>query len=140
LAIGYQLYPSVALELSYLELGEATATILADSLTPAQYHELVKKVTPMLANGYTAAARFSLWRHGQWSLEAPIGFMRWDYEIDSQLRSNVLSSKDSGTDLFYGLQINYLMSENWQVGFSVQKLQLQPNNVSNWLLHLRYHF
>jgi hypothetical protein len=140
LAIGYQLYPSVALELSYLELGEATATILADSLTPAQYHELVKKVTPMLANGYTAAARFSLWRHGQWSLEAPIGFMRWDYEIDSQLRSNVLSSKDSGTDLFYGLQINYLVSENWQVGFSVQKLQLEPNNVSNWLLHLRYHF
>ncbi len=103
-------------------------------------NELVKKVSPVLGNGFTAAARIMLWQHEQWRLEAPIGIMRWDYEIDSQLGNTVLTSRDNGTDWFYGLQLNYQLVDNWQVGVSAQQLQLQPNDVNNWQLHLRYQF
>ncbi|MBY0418586.1 MAG: tandem-95 repeat protein, partial [Pararheinheimera sp.] len=52
-SLGYQIYPVFALELGYLDLGQASSQITAESLTPQQYHELVKAVSPVLVDGVT---------------------------------------------------------------------------------------
>ncbi len=38
-----------------MDLGEASSQISAESLTPQQYHEVVKAVSPVLVDGFTAA-------------------------------------------------------------------------------------
>ncbi len=140
LSIGYQWHPRVAIEFGYLDLGDARVAILAESLTPAQYHDLVKTVSPVLGDGYTAAARVLLWQHQDWRLEVPVGVIRWSYEINSQLGSTQLSSKDTGTDWFYGMQLSYQVTEHVLVGVGVQQLDLAPNEVKDWQLQIRYRF
>jgi len=140
LNLGYQWLPRLGLELGYLDLGNAGVNIKSDSLAPAQYHELVKAVSPVLVDGWTLAARWSLWQNDSFRLELPVGMMRWDSSIRSQMGDSVKKTTDQGTDLFYGLQLNYQFAADWQLAVAVQELDLAPNAVSHWQLLLRYQF
>ncbi len=140
LNLGYQWLPRLGLELGYLDLGNAGVNIKSDSLTPAQYHELVKAVSPVLVDGWTLAARWTLWQNDSFQLELPVGMMRWDSSIRSQMGDSVKKTTAQGTDPFYGLQLNYQFAADWQLGVAVQELDLAPNAVSHWQLLLRYQF
>ncbi|WP_310281301.1 Ig-like domain-containing protein [Rheinheimera soli] len=138
--LGYQLHPVFALELGYLDLGEASSQITAESLTPQQYHELVKAVTPVLVDGFTVAGRFTLWQNEQWSLEVPLGLLFWDSEIESRMDNTVIRSKNDGTDFYLGVQLNYQLAAGWKLGLGYQQLNLEPNDVNSWLVSIRYQF
>jgi hypothetical protein len=138
--LGYQVHPYVALEAGYLDLGEASSQISAESLTPQQYHEVVKAVSPVLVDGFTAAVRFSLWQNEQWNLEVPLGVLFWDSEIESRMDDTVLTSETDGTDIYLGVQLNYQLAAGWKVGVGYQQLNLKPNDVNSWLVSLRYEF
>ncbi len=140
ITLGYQLHPHVALEAGYLDLGEASSQISGASLTPEQYHEIVKAVSPVLVDGFTAAVRFTLWQNEQWDLEVPLGVMFWDSEIESRMGDALLKTETDGTDLYLGVQLNYIASSHWKVGLGYQQLNLSPNDVNSWLVSLRYEF
>ncbi len=140
LNLGYQWLPRLGLELGYLDLGNAGVNIKSDSLTPAQYHELVKAVSPVLVDGWTLAARWTLWQNDSFRLELPVGMMRWESNIRSQMGDSVKKTTAQGTDPFYGLQLNYQFAADWQLAVAVQELDLAPNAVSHWQLLLRYQF
>jgi hypothetical protein len=139
-ALGYQVHPYVAVELGYQDLGEAGSEISGESLTPAQYHELVKAVSPVLVDGYTAAVRFSLWQNEALNIEVPVGLFFWESEIESRMGSSVLRSESDGNDWYLGIQLNYQLATEWQVGLGYQQLNLEPNDVNSWQLSLRYKF
>ena len=65
-SVGYQWTPLVAIELGYADFGNGSARIEGASLTPAQYHEQVKAVTPVLADGVMLGLRFTLLQHDAW--------------------------------------------------------------------------
>lgn len=140
ITLGYQLHPYFAVEMGYQDLGEASAQLSGDSLTPEQYHELVKAVSPVLVDGWTAAARFALWQNDVWNVEVPVGLFRWDSEIESSRGNSTLYSKTNGTDWFLGVQLNYSLSDNLKFGLGYQQLELDANDVSSWLLSVRYQF
>jgi autotransporter-associated beta strand protein len=140
LALGYQLHPHVALELGYQDLGEAGSEISGESLTPAQYHDLVKAVSPVLVDGYTAAVRLSLWQNDLLNLEVPLGLFFWDSKIESQMGDTVLRSEMDGNDWFLGVQLNYKLAQDWQLGLGYQQLNLEPNDVNSWQLSVRFSF
>jgi MYXO-CTERM domain-containing protein len=138
LAFGYQLYPRWGFALGYQNLGEASTQISGESLTPAQYHQLVKAVSPVLAKGYTAELHWQLWQSERWNLEIPLGLFFWDSEINSRMADTVLSTDTDGNDWFFGAQLNYQLAENWQLGLGYRQFKLEPNDVNNWQLHVRY--
>ncbi|WP_185714237.1 Ig-like domain-containing protein [Rheinheimera mesophila] len=140
ITLGYQLHPAVALEMGYQDLGEASSQINGDSLTPEQYHELVKAVSPVLVEGWTIAARFRLWQNEQWDLEVPLGVLNWDSEIESTMGTRTLYSTRDGKDWFLGVQLNYRVADDWKLGLGYQQLELEANDVSSWLLSVRYEF
>lgn len=140
ITVGYKLHPSFSLEIGYQDSGEASSQISGDSLTPEQYHELVKAVSPVLVDGWIIAGRFTLWQNEQWDLEVPLGVLNWDSEIESTMDDTRLYSKDSGKDWFLGVQLNYNLSDDWKVGLGYQELRLEANDVSSWMLSLRYDF
>ncbi|WP_053422669.1 Ig-like domain-containing protein [Rheinheimera sp. KL1] len=140
ITLGYKLHPYFAVEMGYQDLGEASAQLSGDSLTPEQYHELVKAVSPVLVDGWTAAARFALWQNDVWNVEVPVGLFRWDSEIESSRGNSTLYSKTNGTDWFLGVQLNYSLSDNLKFGLGYQQLELDANDVSSWLLSVRYEF
>jgi autotransporter-associated beta strand protein len=140
LALGYQVHPYVAVELGYQDLGEASTEINGESLSPAQYHELVKAVSPVLVDGYTAAVRFSLWQNEVLNIEVPVGLFFWESEIESRMGSSVLRSESDGNDWYLGVQLNYQLAPAWHAGLGYQQLNLEPNDVNSWQLSLRYSF
>ena len=140
ITLGYQLHPYVTFEAGYLDLGEASSQISGDSLTPGQYHEIVKAVSPVLVDGFTAAVRFRVWQNDQWNLEVPVGVMFWESEIESRMDDEVLKTETDGSDLYLGVQLNYQLAAGWKVGLGYQQLNLKPNDVNTWLVSLRYEF
>ncbi|EGM76015.1 putative Ig domain-containing protein,BNR/Asp-box repeat protein [Rheinheimera sp. A13L] len=138
--LGYQLHPVFALELGYLDLGEASSQISAESLTPQQYHELVKAVTPVLVDGFTVGGRFTLWQNEQWAVEVPLGLMFWKSDIESRMDDSVIRSDSDGVDLVLGVQLNYQLTEKWTLGVGFQQFSLKPNDVNSWLVSLRTRF
>ncbi|RVT48145.1 tandem-95 repeat protein [Rheinheimera sediminis] len=140
LYLGYQLHPVFALELGYQDLGEASSQITAQSLTPEQYHELVKEVSPVLADGFTLGGRYTLWQNEQWAVEVPLGLMFWKFDIESRRDDSVIRSDSDGVDLMLGVQLNYQLTDEWKLGLGFQQLSLKPNDVNSWWLSLRTSF
>lgn len=140
LQLGYQWYPAVAVELGYLDSGEGQLTLKGDSLTPEQYHQQVKAYSPILADGVTLGLRLTPWQNGNWRLEVPFGLIRWDSEISSQRGATELQTKLDGQELYFALDVHYQFNTNLSAGLGYQKLKLEPNDVANTYLQLRYRF
>lgn len=139
-SIGYQWTPFVAIELGYADFGNGTARIEGASLTPEQYHEQVKAVTPVLADGVMLGLRFTLLQHEAWRFEVPIGLFRWQADISSTMGNSRLTTELDGTDWYAGVRFSYQFSESWSVGLGYQYVDIEPNDFLSYQLNLRYQF
>ncbi|MCU8017565.1 Ig-like domain-containing protein [Shewanella sp. SM72] len=139
-SIGYQWTPYVAIELGYADFGNGTARIEGASLTPEQYHEQVKAVTPVLADGVMLGLRFTLLQHEAWRFEVPIGLFRWQADISSTMGNSRLTTELEGTDWYAGVRFSYQFSDSWSVGLGYQYVDIEPNDFLCYQLNLRYQF
>ena len=139
-SLGYQWTPIVALELGYADFGEGTARIKGATLTPAQYHELVKTVTPVLADGVMLGLRFTLLQHQGWRFEVPVGLFHWQADISSTMGNTTITTDLDGTDWYAGVRFSYQFSDAWSVGLGYQYLAIEPNDLLSYQLNLRYQF
>ncbi|MGI2155630.1 Ig-like domain-containing protein, partial [Shewanella oncorhynchi] len=139
-SIGYQWTPFVAIELGYADFGNGTARIEGASLTPEQYHEQVKAVTPVMADGVMLGLRFTLLQHEAWRFEVPIGLFRWQADISSTMGNSRLTTELDGTDWYAGVRFSYQFSESWSVGLGYQYVDIEPNDFLSYQLNLRYQF
>ncbi len=140
LGLSYSLSPKVALELGYLDLGQASLQLQAQSLTPAEYHQAVKDVTPVLGEGWTAGVRFSLWQQQGWAIQAPLGLYRWQVDLSSRMANSSLNSSLKGTDWYAGLELSKELSTAWLLGLGYQRLKLDSAAVDAIMLRLSYGF
>ncbi|MCB2384391.1 tandem-95 repeat protein [Shewanella sp. SR1] len=140
LSVGYQWTPMVAIELGYADFGNGSARIEGASLTPAQYHEQVKAVTPVLADGVMLGLRFTLLQHDAWRFEVPIGLFRWQADISSTMGNSRLTTELDGTDWYTGVRFSYQVSDAWSVGLGYQYVDIEPNDFLSYQLNLRYQF
>ncbi|PTA49088.1 hypothetical protein C9I43_15610 [Shewanella morhuae] len=139
-SVGYQWTPLVAIELGYADFGNGSARIEGASLTPAQYHEQVKAVTPVLADGVMLGLRFTLLQHDAWRFEVPIGLFRWQADISSTMGNSRLTTELDGTDWYVGVRFSYQVSDAWSVGLGYQYVDIEPNDFLSYQLNLRYQF
>ncbi|CAD6364326.1 hypothetical protein SHEWT2_03043 [Shewanella hafniensis] len=139
-SVGYQWTPLVAVELGYADFGNGSARIEGASLTPEQYHEQVKGVTPVLADGVTLGLRFTLLQHEAWRFEVPIGLFRWQADISSTMGNSRLTTALDGTDWYAGVRFSYQFTESWSVGLGYQYVDIEPNDFLSYQLNLRYQF
>ncbi|MFV0597952.1 Ig-like domain-containing protein [Shewanella sp.] len=139
-SLGYQWTPTVALELGYADFGEGSARIKGATLTPEQYHELVKAVTPVLADGVTLGLRFTLLQHQGWCFEVPVGLFHWQADISSTMGNTTIKTDLDGTDWYAGVRFSYQFSDAWSVGLGYQYIDIEPNDLLSYQLNLRYQF
>ncbi|GGM94937.1 putative Ig domain-containing protein [Shewanella xiamenensis] len=139
-SLGYQWTPTVALELGYADFGEGSARIKGSTLTPAQYHELVKTVTPVLADGAMLGLRLTLLEHEGWRFEVPVGLFHWQADISSSMGNTRIKTDLDGTDWYAGVRFSYQFSDAWSVGLGYQYIDIEPNDLLSYQLNLRYQF
>lgn len=140
LLAGYRLLDNLAIELGYQKLGEGSATIADSVLDTAKFQQLVAQATPVLGDGVSVAVRWQFWQLGDWQFELPLGVMHWQADLSSQMAATTVTEEVDGTDWFSGLTLNYQLSPAWQAGISYQRVLLEPADVNQYLLHLRYQF
>ncbi|QDZ89175.1 tandem-95 repeat protein [Shewanella decolorationis] len=139
-SLGYQWTPTVALELGYADFGEGSARIKGATLTPEQYHELVKTVTPVLADGVMLGLRLTLLEHEGWRFEVPVGLFHWQADISSTMGNTTINTDLDGTDWYAGVRFSYQFSDAWSVGLGYQYIDIEPNDLLSYQLNLRYQF
>ena len=138
--VGFQLTDYWAFELGYQDQGEVDAKITGSSLDPLAYHELTKTHSPVLIKGYTAGVRYTFWGYKNWSLDFPVGVMKWQNDIVSVSGNSVLRTETDGTDPYFGVHVQYRITDYWQFGFGLQKMRLKPNTVDAARFSLTYRF
>ncbi|WP_297891191.1 Ig-like domain-containing protein, partial [Shewanella sp.] len=139
-SVGYQWTPTVAVELGYADFGEGSARIEGASLTPEQYHELVKSVTPVLADGVMLGLRFTLLQHEGWRFEVPVGLFNWQADISSTMGNTSLKTDLDGADWYAGVRFSYQFTDAWSVGLGYQYVDIEPNDFLSSQFNLRYQF
>ncbi len=139
-SLGYQWTSLLAFELGYLDLGEGTVGLTSTVLDPAAYHQLVKAVSPVLADGWTLGVKVTLWQTEQFSVELPVGLFGWQADIESQRGTDRLVSELDGTDPYAAAQVSYQLSGQWAVQLGYQYIDMEPNKVDAWYLGGRYRF
>lgn len=140
LVAGYQLLDPLAVEFGYQHFGDGRATVTGSSLNPSQFQQLVRQASPVLGDGISAGVRWKLLQHGNWQFEIPVGLVRWQADLSSTLGSTTVTNELDGTDWYAGVSFNYQFSRQWGAGLSYQQVQLEPSDVSQFLLTLRYRF
>ncbi|MFN6261678.1 MAG: Ig-like domain-containing protein [Chromatiaceae bacterium] len=140
LSLQWQWLERLDLELGYQDLGDASVDLSTQTLTPAQYHQAVQSLTPVLGDGLFTGVRIGLWQQQSWRLQLPMGLMTWQSEIDSSMNGSTLRNKTDGTDLYYGLALQYLPNEHWVTGVGWQQIALEPEDVRVVQFTLSYRF
>jgi len=138
--VQYQWFERLDLELGYQSFGEAGVALSASTLTPAQYHQAVQSLTPVLGDGIYSGARIGLWQQYGWRLQLPLGMIAWQSDIESTLNGTTLRSDTDGTDIYYGLALQYLHDAHWSAGIAWQQFALEPENVRVIQLTASYRF
>lgn len=112
---GMQVNPNFALELSYVDLGEASATETASLFGISFVEEDTAEAT-----GFAIAA-VGLWPvHDRIDLFGKVGLFMWDVDaeleifIDGALDSR-FSDSESGTDPFFGIGANFAVTDNFTI-------------------------
>ncbi|MGL5048245.1 MAG: hypothetical protein ACRC6S_11975, partial [Shewanella sp.] len=110
------------------------------TLNPPAYQQLALAATPVLGDGISAGFRWQLWRFADWQFEFPVGVIRWQAELKSEVGSGTVTDKMDGYDWYAGLAVNYQLSSDLMAGLSYQHLDLAPGSVQQYLLTVRHQF
>lgn len=139
LEFGYQL-EKIAIKVGYVDLGEANVELNAESYVPQTYHEQVKAVAPILAEGWTLGVEVPLYQYDQWFVAGQTGFLFWDNEITSQIDiGERLTTKISDTNIYFGVTASYEVSKSWLVGIQYRNYMLDES-VSDVAIKVNYRF
>jgi len=124
---GYQFHDSFAVEIGYLDSGEAEETFAGETLT-------------ISADGATASLVGMLPIGEQFSLHARLGMFFWDVEAKLDDGINTFTSSDSGEDLYYGVGAGMRLGETAGLRLEYEIADVEDADVSMISLSVLFRF
>jgi len=140
LGLGYHFTDWFSVELGYTDLGKRSVEYSAAPLSNTFYDDIAQ-VYPNSANGLSVAIHMEWEFVKDFSLSANIGAFHWQSDFDTKNGSASVGKYSSkGDDVWYGTEINYQLTDNWQVFLMAQRYHLAQDNVDLLGLGARYYF
>jgi len=124
LLIGYEVSEAIALEASYINLGE-----VSDNIAP---------VWTLEGDGIILAVRGNLPVTPQLDLFGRVGMFMWDLTLD-QAGSGQIAA-DEGTDLMVGIGLSLQLSREFDLVAEYRSLEIDGEDVDNLALGFQYNF
>lgn len=124
----------------YLDLGNASVTLTADTLQAGTLKQELTNIGPVLGNGFTLSAGHKFWVSENIALDLQLGLFNWKAELTSSFDNNTIATDDTGTDLFLSVGARYQVSERWAISTNWQRFQLSDTDVDNINIALSYAF
>lgn len=136
---GYQ-FDWASLQVGYLDLGKANVKLEAESYTPAEYHQSVAMVAPVLVEGVTIGGEKTLWSESNWFINAQLGTIIWQNVIVSEsVDGERYRTQDRATDGYLGAKAGYKFNENWSFG-AQYRAYILTDYIHEFSGKLSYHF
>lgn len=130
----------VSLTLGYIDLGEASVELNTDSYDPQTYHEQVKAVSPILAQGLTIGLDVPIYQYDKYVFKGQMGLLFWDNEIVSTINTgNKLTTNNHGKNAFLGASADYELSKNWMLGIQYRGYLLDES-INDLAIKVNYQF
>jgi hypothetical protein len=136
LGIGYRATDRVALEVDYLNLGDVDVHFESQ----ATGSELAA-VYPESGHGAAIAALYRYPLSPRWGASAKAGVFLWQGEFETYQGSVRVGDKEGRNEtLFYGLEVDYLLSPAWSVGGEIQRFAFANDPTLAVSLELKFRF
>ena len=127
---GLEVTDYFAVELGFVELGEV-GTRYSASIPPNDIDSLLGdtfEVHPYLGKGWVAAGVFNWpFSNDQFAFLAKAGVFAWEADIDVWVDSGgtgSVSGDDSGTDMMYGIGVEWRLDPNWSITAEWERYRL----------------
>ena len=141
LGVGYGFFDNkLTLSANYIDMGEGSVVIEADTLDAKQYHQSVATISPSLVTGYSLEAdyQFDLGRGITTSLL--LGGLSWEDSISSRDGDNTITTNRDGVDVYYGIKLNIPIQTHWQISAGFKRYNLPTNDVDIMSVGLTFIF
>lgn len=141
LGVGYGFFDNkLTLSANYIDMGEGSVVIEADTLDAKQYHQSVATISPSLVTGYSLEAdyQFDLGRGITTSLL--LGGLSWEDSISSRYGDNTITTNRDGVDVYYGIKLNIPIQTHWQISAGFKRYNLPTNDVDIMSVGLTFIF
>lgn len=131
LYVGGEVHERGTIEIGYLDLGEAEVRIEGAlfNANQAAFIETVTRELPATGKGYTAHYAYQLYRHGNWSLQGRLGLFAWSSEQTASLGGVSESVDRDGTDLGYGLALEYAITPAVGLRLGVERYDVDDSHL-----------
>lgn len=135
---GYRYHKMMAVELGYLDLGEATVDFSATG-TPNNLQAALDRHYPVSGSGWTLTNRFQWPLEERLSLSAELGIYVWDGKV-SLSGADVRPDMDGDTDLLMGLAMLYQLNPNIGLALQGKSIFFDDQQVNLLGLEIRFGF
>lgn len=137
--LGYQYQKNLALEIGYLDLGEADVNFTSLSFSEAELENALENNYPISGEGITLGNRFSHNFNNQFGVSLLVGLFWWDGEIEAS-GANVDTDLDGGIDPLFGLAAHYHLNKQWSLQLQAHQIVFDDQQVHFWGLAGSYKF
>ncbi|WP_205597760.1 Ig-like domain-containing protein [Paraferrimonas sp. SM1919] len=139
IALGYQYNERISASLSYIDMGKASTTITADTLSPEQYQEFKLK-SPALINGFGLGASYQLWSTKNLSFNLQPEVIFWKAKLTSVELGKAITENQSGTAIAFGVDAAYQLTSHWQIQLGFKHYPIEINDIDSAFLGFKYRF
>ena len=140
IGVGYLLTPEWKLVGRFVDLGTGSATLKAETLDPAEYHQSAAKATPLLVRGFAVDLSYQLFDFSSIVSDATLGTILWERDFESTFQGDSIKRFKSGTDMYLGLQLGYQLNSHLQLGVSYNHYFISENGIDNLNFRATYRF
>jgi len=136
----YSLTDKLALQAHYVDLGETSFSIEADTLSAEQLHQQISAIDSLLAKGIRSGFSYKVLQVEGWSMAVQGGVFSWWSNSSSQRNNTTINSSTSDTDLYWGAAAGYAVSEPVTVQLQYTRYNLSGSKANSVMLGLSYRF
>lgn len=141
LMAGYQFTTHWAIEGAYIDLGERRVDFNGSTENLEAFYDNVEHVYPQSGDGLSLAVVGSWPLSEDIKLSGKLGYWRWDGDYATyDANGDVGSDTIKGNDLWYGVELNYRLSERTQLYLTAQRFSLDRDDNNVLGLGVRYYF
>jgi hypothetical protein len=145
---GYRLFAAFrlnanwAVEAGYADLGEVSAT--ASATVPAgeaeAYASALLDSLPASASGFEASLHYRYPLGRDFALSARAGAWRWENEQRVTFGDQRLNASPDGTDLLFGVAIEWSPARQWDVGLEASRYRVDDETLDVLAANLKFNW
>jgi OOP family OmpA-OmpF porin len=141
LMTGYQFNTYWAIEGAYLDLGERSVDFTGSAIDLADFYDNIEHVYPQSGDGLSIAVVGSWPLSENIKLSGKLGYWHWGGDYTTyNANGDVGSDSIKGNDLWYGVELNYRLSERTQLYLTAGRFSLDRDENNAFGLGVRYYF